>query len=182
MGIVNQNNNLYLNVSCGKLVNKKKEISSMAYEGLLLGIERKDDEYEGKIVGKITCKLKDTKSDEICFITWTEESYYSVGFFARITKANLSQPILIGVSGSKENEKISFCWMKQGQETIKVEKGEFPGPKKVKVGKKEMVDWTKPLELFEKIMNQVNESLGKVDHTAFASTPETDLPKDDLPF
>lgn len=182
MGIVEKSNNLHLNVSCGKLVNKKKEISVMAYEGLLLGIERKDDEYEGKIIGKITCKFKDSKSDEIAYITWSEESWYSLGFFPRITKIDLSKPFIIGVSASEMNEKMSFCWIKQGG-AVKADQSEFPKPQKVTVGKKEIVDWTIPLEAMEKITKRINESLRNVDRGAFDTpTPKVEIPSGDLPF
>ena len=40
MGLIENNNYLFLNVSCGSLVNKKKEISAHAYTGQLLKIER----------------------------------------------------------------------------------------------------------------------------------------------
>lgn len=135
MGAITGSNYLYLNVSCGKLVNKKKEVSIFAYEGILMGIEQTMDEFEGKQISKIKLKMQDNKSDEVALISFSEESWYSQGFFARISKADLSKPLTLGVSRSDVNEKVSFCWIKQNGETIKVEKGSFATPTKTSRGK-----------------------------------------------
>lgn len=174
MGVVSSSNILYLNVSSGFLVNKKKEISVRGYEGILLKIERKTDDFEGNPVEKIVLVMKDTKSDEIAHITFTEESWYCATIFPRLDLCDPTKPMTIGVSGSdKENSKASFAWLKQGSETIKIEKGSFPVPEKVKVGKKEVPSWEKVLENAAKIMDRINGSLGEVDSAGDDHIPDT---------
>lgn len=165
MGALTGGNYLYLNVSGGKLVNKKKGMALFGYEGTLTAIRRKEDEYEGQPVQKIELEMRDNKSDEVARISFTEESWYSQGFFARITGIDLSRPFVVGASGSDKNEKVSFCWLKQGQDTIKSEKGSFPGPEKNSRGK---MTYDKMLDAIDPILANLQEKLGS------ATVAETD--------
>jgi len=161
MGIVDSVNILFLNVSCGFLVNKKKEISARAYEGIFKSISREVDNYEGKELGKIKVHMIDAKTHEEAVISFTAESWYAIGFFQRIDKIDLSKPFTIGVSQSDKNEKISFCWMKQGGN--KIEKDElFPVPEKVNVGKTVVLNWEPVNEAADKIMERLNKLFSEV--------------------
>ena len=87
---------LYLNVSCGRLKNKAKNIDAKGYTGYVTNITRKDDEYEGKVITKIVVSMRDTASDQLAKIAFTEESYFSIGFFSQIEGVDFSKPMLFG--------------------------------------------------------------------------------------
>jgi len=141
----------YLNVSSGRFINKKAGISEYAYEGKVISIKREMDNYEGKEIPKIVIIMED--EDRVC-IKFTEESWYGVGFFSRIEKVDLTQPLMLGISGSEKNDRISFCWMKQGGETIKKDE-DFPLPKKVEVGRNTIQDWGEYSERVTVILNEL---------------------------
>ena len=183
---------LYLNVSCGKFVNKKQGISAYAYSGKLEKVEIFEDEFEGKPMDKVRLTLKDEKTDETCLLTFTAESFYALGFFARINNIkDFDKAITIGVSKSEQNEKISFCWLKQGETKIgKTE--DFIKPEKMQVSKNTTVTvWTKCIEQFRIQVEQINAKTWTGDTTTDetgtgggnGSAPNTTTAEDDdLPF
>jgi hypothetical protein len=185
MGVLEGGNTLFLNVSCGFLVNKKKEISTRGYEGLFKSISRETDEFEGKAIDKIKLHMTDHKTGDEAVISFTAESWYAIGFFQRIEKIDLSKQFIIGVAQSDKNEKISFCWMKQGGN--KIEKNEsFPLPEKVMVGKSEVMNW-------EPVTAMSDYIIGKLNSIEVANIPDElphkpnlgnheDLPSGNLPF
>lgn len=181
MGIGVSSNVLYLNVSSGFLKNKKKGIETFSYTGFIKGIKRVEEEFEGKPVDKIIIIMKDDKSDENAQIKCTAESWYTATLFPRLEQIDVTKPVTIGVSGSdKENSKASFAWVKQGGETIKVEKGSYPVVEKVKVGKKDVDSWEKVLENADKIIARINETIGTPSEVS--TDPDAAENKDDLPF
>lgn len=181
MGGTNQEALTFLNVSCGKFINKKKELSYDGYLGKLVKIAREEDEYEGKPVPKVKIRLEDTVTGEVAQISFSFESWFSVGFFQRIEKIDLSKPFHVGVYGSKTNEKISFCWMKQG---AKIEKDEtLPEPKKVVVGRQTVTDWTEFAEKAEKVVLDLTAKLAAmVPAEAPVSATAPAKEESDLPF
>lgn len=181
MGIGVSSNVLYLNVSSGFLKNKKREIETYSYTGYLQKIEKVEEDFEGKPVEKIILFMKDDKSEENAQIKCTAESWYTATLFPRLALIDVTKPVTIGVSGSdKENSKASFAWVKQGGETIKVEKGSYPVVEKIKVGKKDVDSWEKVLEYADEIISRINSTIG----TPSGEVNDTDsVPgKDDLPF
>lgn len=200
MGGLMGGKDLFLNVSCGRLINKKKEISFFAYEGTLMDIHQEMDEFEGKQISKIKLKMKDTKSDEIAVISFSEESWFSQGFFSRISKVNLSKPFVLGVSGSDQNEKVSFCWMKQSgyvnpdpaakKDVIDADKN-YARPTKSARGKDNydaLIDAsTKTLEEIKQKLdgitsNQIDHSSSQENHHSDEPSPAASEQTDDLPF
>lgn len=180
---------LFLNVSCGRLKNKAKNIEAKGYTGYVTDISRKDDEYEGKVTTKVVVSMRDNKSDQLAKISFTEESYFSVGFFSQIKNADFSKPITFGVSGSQENEKVSFCWLSQDNQNLVRDK-DFPKPEKTKIGRNLIMDWTKLLEQAEVIIQWAKNETTKAS-AALASAPRTPSAEsselsfgsnDDLPF
>lgn len=141
------------------------------------------DEDEGKVVPKIKLKLSDGK--ETAVVSFTTESYYSLGFFQRIRKVDLSKPIMLGISNSDKNEKVSFCWIKQSGAVIKKEE-DFPMPEKKKEGKKEFTSWANPVPEFEKIVKELQEKLKSVQPVEQSSSDKSEEQvedvKTDLPF
>lgn len=180
---------LFLNVSCGRLKNKAKNIEAKGYTGYVTDISRKDDEYEGKVTTKVVVSMRDNKSDQLAKISFTEESYFSVGFFSQIKNADFSKPITFGVSQSQENEKVSFCWLSQDGKNVARDK-DFPKPEKKKVGRNVVMDWTKMLEEVETIMQWAKGETGKASDAISAQPPvKSEAPEqldmeisDDLPF
>ena len=172
MGIENyQGNVLWLTISGGKLVNKKKEISANAYTGFLKKIELRTDDYEGQEVEKVLLTLKD--KDETAKVQFTFESWYSIGFFERITNVDITKAVTIGAMPSDQNEKMSFCWMKQGE--TKIVKTDMVKPENTLIGKRQIKDWTKFIEAAHKIISDIN---SKID---FVSS-ETKDEQEQLPF
>lgn len=192
-------NKVYLSVSKGQLVWKKKggEIVAQfyAFEGRIISIERKDDNYEGKPISKIHLLMRDDKEDHDTEIQFIEDSYFSLGFFQRVEKANLERPIILGVSKSEQNEKISFCWMKQDGVILKrPEPAPFVPTKVTKPkGRNEtevVTDWTNCFPHFDRITKWINDTLWRgapeesnKSTAASTSTSGGSAPvEDDLPF
>lgn len=188
---------LFLHVSKGKLVNKQKEISADSYTGRLSKVERFEDEYEGQKVFKI--KLTMIDGDETAIITFTEDSWFALGFFTRLntllanTDLDLEKNITVGVMPSEQNEKMSFAWMKHGDTKIGKTEG-FPMPKKVKAGRgAEITDWSDCYPVYDDIMNRANavtwtgggvtpeaeKKNGAAENNSTGNTTQAD---DDLPF
>lgn len=171
---------LFLNVSGGRLINKKKELSFFGYEGTLLKIEQVFDEYEGKPISKIKLLFQDAKSDEKAQISFSEESWYSQGFFSRIAKVDLSQPFILGVSGSEKNEKVSFCWIKQKDKVVEADKS-FPRPTKNSRNKDNydaLIEATEPLiaEIAKKL-EALQPKTEQVQDEPKSSRPGQDAPR-----
>ena len=191
MGVIKREDILYLSVTCGVMRNKKREIETGGYHGTFLGIREKIGEYEGKPTVRIEVKMKDDKSDEICVVQFTKEGWYSLGFFARIKKIDLTKPFTIGVLKSDQNEKMSFCYLRQ-KEGVKIEADKsFPKYDIVKLSGKDVQDWTKPFAAMEetiKYLNENNPNAATVTTPLAADTGKEDdekVPdptKDDLSF
>lgn len=183
MGVNQSDGSLFLNVSTGYLRNKSKNIQCRSYTGSLIEISEKTDEFEGRPIDKVVLKMKDNLSDEIALISFTKGSWYSNGFFSRIQKVDLSKPFILGCSNSQEFEKVTFCWIRQG-EIVGADKEKFAKPKKVKIdGDKIIDDWTEMINLLPAIIEEIN---GKVSKTEVASESVTETTEDDeksdLPF
>lgn len=193
MGAVQQNNYLYLAVTCGKMVNKQKGMSISGYRGTLLGIREIEDEYEGQKIVKFEVKIQDDASPEIAIIKFTAEAWYAIGFFARIQKIDPTKPLTIGVLPSDKSEKMSFCYLKQdGIAKVEADK-DFPRPEALDLGTKKVQNWAKPIELMRKIMAEVNAKCPQATVPPPPTSAQTDPPNinafvgaesetDDLPF
>lgn len=204
MGEVIRQNFLYLNVGNGHIYktikdgDAKKKVDISAYEGMLIGIKEVEDTFEGQKVQKIELKIQDNASPQIAIVKFTMEAWYSVGFFSRIQKIDVSKPFTIGALPSDQNEKVSFCYLKQsgvknaaGVEKVEADK-DFPRPKKVTLGSKDVLDWTLPLEKMRAIMVELLAKLPKevaaTDPVAAAETASTVVAgnpadeEDSLPF
>jgi hypothetical protein len=159
MGGYNRSNDTFLNVSMGKFSNKKEELSYDGWEGTLAEIKRKTSEWEGKPVEKIEVRMVDEEGKGVR-ISFGAETYFALGFFARLQRTDVLKPFLLGVYQSKKNEKISLCYIKQNGAVVKgpAEEDEdyMPQPEKVMVGKKEVIDWSAPASRFDSIMETVS--------------------------
>lgn len=194
MGEVSRQNFSYYNVSCGHLKTGSGETarSISAYSGILLEIKEEEDKFENKPVKKIALRIQDDSSPTIAIVKMTKESWYALGFFARIQKIDVTKPFVLGVLPSDQNEKMSFCYLKQdGIDKIEADKN-FPRPKKVKISDKDVMDWSDPFKRMAEVMAEVNAKIPKastaVNQPDPASTPSTEPPivtgvqNDDLPF
>lgn len=186
MGFQQRKHYIWLNVANGFFVNKKENIKEFAWEGRLLEIKRVQDDYEERPIEKIQVKMIDEATDEIACIKFTDETWYAFGFFTRIMGVDLKRPFTIGIMGSDENEKLSFCWMKQGERKILPDKN-FPQPKKTKKG----ADWSGVTPKVNEVIAHLQKELEQ--HAPFDdsevpekkqavdSEPSTPV-EDDLPF
>jgi len=140
MGFPNENA-VYANVRKGRLVVKRdgKTTAYPYFHGTLKEIKIVTDDYEGAEYEKVLLTMVD--GDDEVIIAFRLEGWYSQGFFSRFHGIKLNQSFSLGVMPSKQNEKMSFCWVKQG---VAIKKDDnFPGPDKVMVNNKPMADWTK---------------------------------------
>lgn len=178
MAILNSQEYLYLSVSKGILRNKKKNIETRGYEGILIGIEEVEDSYEGVPRMRVNLKMKDPKSKEVAIIQFNEETWFSIGFFSRIQKIDITKPFTLGVSPSEKNEKISFCWLKQEgvfneKKEPKVEADkDFPKPVTTKIGRNEVQDWGKPIERILTIIDELKAKLGDSGNLGTGGKPD----------
>ena len=150
----------FINVANGKLnvtVDGQRE-SFDFYDGRLVGIQLIEDEWEGQPVAKVQLTMEDDSGERVK-IKFGQETWYSYGFFARIGNVDLSLPFTLGVMPSEQNEKISFCWMRQGGK-IEADKENTPRPEKVKRGKKTITDWQGFNEFAERTVSNIAASLG----------------------
>jgi len=175
----------FFRVSCGFFVGKidGEEVKQYAYTGHLKGIRRFEDEYKGEKSNKIEIILTD--EEETIKIQFTEEAWYTVGFLQRIGQVDLAKKITLGVMASKQNEKMSFCWMKQGD--TKINKDErTPRPKKIKAGTKMVDDWTDVVNLMTEETDRINTWLtGEAKGSGMpldVPPPANEGADDDLPF
>ena len=166
MGTVKRGEGMrYLHVSCGKMkesTGKKDEDGKTlyqlhdGYEGIITEIKRDTDEFEGKTRDTVVIKMKDPASPEVAQITMTAETFFTAGLFARLPNIDPDKPFVIGVMPSDQNDKVSFAYAKQGGK--KVEKAaDFPQPKKVKVGKTEVYDYTDVNKAIDEVISSIND-------------------------
>lgn len=192
MGVGTQKNYRWLTVSCGVLIeyiDKVKTPVGNYYEGIILDIREKDDLFEGQPTKKIQVKMKDSDSEEEVVVSFTKKAIFCLQFFEQITEVDILKPIRIGVKGSKENEKISWCNLEQG-ENKRIEKNkDFPKTEKIVVSGETIPDYTKPFEVIAKIMADLTIKLAPPvvaaetkTEEAGAITPTEVKPETDLPF
>ena len=194
-------NATFLNVSKGKLVNKKKGLEYDAYYGYFKGIRLKPDSYKGEPKTQVQVRMMDEKKQENVIVCFNLESWFCIGFFQRIEKIDLAEPFLLGVftsdkipEGASEPSTVPFCYMKQGpnlkSESAKIVKREdFPRPEKVNIGKgKTASNYDKVEVEVKNVMNRLAERMGikveEIDERAQppqheGPPPHTDT---DLPF
>lgn len=168
MGGISGGTTTYLSVSKGFLVNKKKDLQFRGYVGYLMGLEKYEDEYNGKPLMKWKLRMKDDASDEQVVVQFLDESWFAWTFFARLGKIDMTKPIQLGLSNSDENEKVTFCWVKQSGQVVKKDEA-FPKPVKVKLGNQEVPDWTA-------VHKAVDELLKRFTHHAPAEEKPDDNP------
>lgn len=181
MGGVNYSDGslIYLNVSAGKLVNKKQEKKYDAYEGMVQSIAIEDDEYEGKPLKRVRLILHDAEKGEKGSIAFLFDSWCSQNFFARAEKIDLSKPLLFGVLPPKDRpeSKASFSYLKQDGKVLEKDP-DFPRAKKVTISGKEFSDWGDMMAAATKIVEKMQDAI-----RAGANMPNLIPDKhDDLPF
>lgn len=176
----------FFHISGGKLkssTGKKDEAGKNIYEdfdyyeGTLVGLEKYEDKYEDKPQNKLRITMRDDKTGEIADISVTDETFFIPAFFSRLINIEIDQPFLLGVMPSEQNEKMSFCYMKQFGKKIEKDK-DFPGPDKVDLGKgKTGYNWTKVSEKTDHIIAEVNGFL-KTASTESTPAEEEGWPKE----
>jgi hypothetical protein len=185
MGFEKRKDIIYINVANGSLVwqdKDKEKHYEFAYTGRLLKISKEQEEFEGKPLDKVKLEMLDTDTGQTAIIKMTDETFYVLGLAARLGNPiiDFAHRITLGVMKSDQNEKVSFCWMKQGDTKITPVEG-FPKPEKV--GK--AYDWRGVTPEIDKVFAAVNAKLAAVAPPVEAVDEEEVAPgvkKDDLPF
>lgn len=190
MAGITQKNILYLKVTCGRLIHKKGGVITHnfgGYEGTIIGIRERENEFEGKKLLNIEVKMKDTTSDEIVIIQFNKKAWFALGFFARIKKIDFTKPFTIGVLPSEQNEKMSFCYLKQLNLNIKKD-DYFPKYATIKVSGEDVQDWTYPFEEMNETIKYISEKISPFEKTSTELAELTEAKsvpssnEDDLPF
>lgn len=171
---------IYLNVSRGKFNYKVGDEKRTApfYYGKLVDIVINKDKYEEKEFDKVFIKMTDEGKDVT--VTFRLEGWFSQGFFARFHGINVDEPFQIGVMPSKQNDKMSFCYVKQFGQTVKKDDN-FPRPEKKEFHNTTVTDWsvfsttvkTMLKEEYKKIMK---EDVIRRDEPIMPPAQEDDLP------
>jgi len=180
MGLEQRQDLLFLNVSCGNLINKDKGLKGAAYTGRLTKIERVEDEFEGKPSPKIKIRMQDV-GGEVASIGFTLKGYFTLEFFQRIGAINLAKPFTLSVYCSKTNEKISYCSLRQDGKKIEPDK-KFPEPAKVKVDDALVTDWSPMTAAVGKMIAEITEKLTPLVSAAESAPLDSPAKEDDLPF
>jgi hypothetical protein len=159
MGLSNTTGGItYLNLKEGKFARKSAngDIELFdAVDGLIIGIEFQDDEYNGTKFRKLKVTLEDNGQKYLVQVR-TDSGYYR-GLTNSIANADINQPVkLIANSKLGDNGKpqttifvnqngkaLKWKWSKDNQ-------GELPELEKVKVKGQMVYDNSKQLEFFEK--------------------------------
>jgi hypothetical protein len=169
----------YLKVAEGVFKHKNKAgetDTGQYYDGKIVAIARRPAEYEGNVWEEVLVTMEDATDEKMprVQIQFNLESWYSVTFFARL-KAVLGAPrVRVGVYRSEKNEKISFAYMRlfgENGSPIKVEADkDFPRPKKVTVGTKELSDYGDVIKAADALIVQANA------HGPSPAVDEADVP------
>lgn len=182
----------WLNVKNGKLQNK--QVSFDSFEGNIVQIERKEEEYEGNKYWAWILTFNDG-TDTVTKIQMREESWYCYGFFARLIFCNAQVPVELGAVLPSGRDKGSYCYIRQNgilidvksQETRDLIVAQIPEPKvvldakgnPVKVNNRELKDWTDTADGFIKIAAKWNATPLQVSAN---EAPQPPASSDLLPF
>lgn len=180
----------YISVANGHLhskVNGKQEDFDW-YEGRLVGIGLVEDEWEGVPVAKVELTMED--ADGRVKIKFGQETWYSYGFFARLPSVDVTRPFRIGAMPSEQNERMTFCYIRQGDQKIVADKETTPRPEKRRMGKKEVVDWGSFNDHIENVVLETALRLGAAATSDVGAVladdgpvyTDADLADEDLPF
>lgn len=181
MGFNSGSGMFYCSPRAGKLVQRKKGgvITDLGYSfvGKLQEIREKHDEFEGKPMEKIELIMEDADSKEkrVVCLQFNKESWFSHGFFSRAAGIDLNKTLVVGCSQSEQNEKITWCWLKQGADTIKKDP-DFPRPEKVTVGRNTLSDWTPVIQRIDPIIADINLRLKSTLKDGTVVSSDADLP------
>jgi len=113
---------IYYKASMGAFKKDGKDCGNK-YTGFIKDITIKEDEYQKKKFDRVTVTMEDAASTkekpDIAKITFRAEGWYANGFFSRLPKVDLSKEITLGILSSDKNDKISWCYIKQGGQVVK---------------------------------------------------------------
>jgi len=155
---------IYAKVTRGGLTikdrNSGKSTISHTYTGYVQEIKERESEYEGQTQYQVQVFFKEDGDDPKVCVTFNQESWAMFTFFDRLRSVNFSKKLTLGVSGSEQNEKVSFIWMKQGADVIK-KRDELPKPKKIKRGRggRAETDWVPVVEAASPILQWAKKQL-----------------------
>lgn len=174
----------FVNIKDGKLqVKKDQQIETYGHlSGLMVGLEIKDDEYQGKKYKKLSIRLID--EDESFVLDVRVGSGYWIGFCMSLPNIDLKYPITLVPSMKTENNKekrtmfvsqagkaLKWFWTKDNP-------GQLPGIKKITFKNEDLWDTDEQNNwLIEYITHQIKPNLP---HAAIAG-PASDLNKGAIP-
>lgn len=171
MGIINKPSVLYLNVSCGKLVNKKEGIEGSRFIGYLEEILMSEENFEGNPVEKAVLVFRDSDPESKyprVYIKFNLDSAATSGILKRLGQVDLSQPVELVVMKSDLNEKISFLTLIQNGRSVPVDETLPTKGKKIK-GK--ILDYTDVKNAFWEVARKTGLYRGGTDRKT-ENTPE----------
>jgi len=137
----------YLHVTKGKLKGTiaGAEVSYDFYTGVITKMQRIKDEFEGNPLTKWRLHMQD--GGEKVSIDFLDASSFMLSFFQRLLNADPNKAITVGVSKSEQNEKVSFCWMKQDGNKIERNLSVLPQPEKIDTGVGQVKNWAPTMKI-----------------------------------
>jgi hypothetical protein len=180
MGLSNTGGKItYLNLKQGKFARKNAngDIELFdAVDGIIRGVEFKDDEYQGTKFRKLLLTLQD--GDEKYLVQVRTDSGYFRGLTNSIANANVDVPVkLIASSKQVEGKPQTTIFVNQEGHALKWKwtkdnMGELPQLETVKLKGKTVYDNSKQLEFFERFWLSL----------LSAAAPVAAVHEDDVPF
>lgn len=138
-------------VKLGKIISWDKSQEGNRFTGTLRGVYIRENTYEGRQSDKLNLVLEDSEGKSI--VDFPIESWSGFCFMRSAVNLNLTQPFSMSVYPSKKNDKVTF--MTLYQDNMRVEQGNVPEPKKVIVGKNEIMDYTEFREFVNKWVEEM---------------------------
>ena len=145
---------VYANVRRGRLSVKRgdKTYEYPYFQGKLVDVRIVKDSYEDNEYEKVLMTMED---NERIIVAFRLEGWYSQGFFSRFRKINKDHQFTLGVMPSEQNDKMSFCWVKQGGQVIKKDDN-FPKPERHEFKGHKVTDWSKFVTAVKEMLQEEN--------------------------
>jgi len=176
----------YCKVKLGQWVCEKLNKSSNCLTGKITKVIRRDGHYEDKPTISVNVTLEGFADGEplILIPSFNMESSYSVGFFMRIHKIDLSKPMDLGASHDDKYGKANFCWMRQSENSLsedgnKIKKDtalEYLRPTKKTFGTTNVYDYSKLVKYADAWIKKLNNPSAPVQEEQPPPPGDDDLP------
>jgi hypothetical protein len=203
-----QQGSKFLNFKEGKIIHAEGgEIKSYdGFKGRVIDLDIEEAEYEGAPYRKIILFIEDEDSGLLYELGFSLESGYGNSFACIAPNIDWKEPIEIsgklekkqngrpysGVFVRQSGKPVKWYYTKEKNAAQKDPKKRPPEPEKIKIGKNEVIDFSKRNDFYENVLASIrDQKIKKVTGGLANYKPKKALPKtadevtepiDDLPF